>query len=210
VAQLTRTAFAGYFESQNAAIYSGKLKAQPINLVALGINNGWYDAIIQEREFISFSVNNTYFPLINETIADEYMADYKATCLPALEKCTVIEGDVPDCSAGRNACNVVDIKYGSYYPDVDFYDIRQPESAPFPPSTYISYLQDPAIMKAIGAKVVYSECSDAVDLLFGVNGDSKISPSLARYFLTPNSCSILPSHSFQPGPIRNHHRHLGR
>lgn len=166
-------AFAGYFESQNAAIHNGSVKAQSINLVALGINNGWYDAKIQEREFISFSVNNSYYPLINKTIAGQYLADYKKTCLPALEKCTAIEGDVPDCYAGRNACSVVDTKYGAYYSeDFDYYDIRQPASSLFPPETYVAYLQDPTIQKAIGAKVRYEECSDAVHTPFSLNGDT--------------------------------------
>lgn len=170
---LTVTAFAYYFESQNAAIYSGKLKATPINLVALGINNGWYDAIIQEREYINFSVNNSYYPLINQTIADDYMAEYLNTSLPALKKCTTVEGDVPDCYAARAACIEVDNKYGVYYSDdFDYYDIRQPASAPFPPETYVTYLQDPAIMKKIGAKVLYDECPDAPHVPFSANGDS--------------------------------------
>lgn len=179
---LTFIAFASYFESKNAAIHSGKLRATPINLVALGINNGWYDAIIQEREFINFSVNNSYYPLINQTIADEYMADFKNTSLPALEKCTTIEGDDADCSAADAASGYVSYKYGAYYSDdFDYYDIRQPASAPFPPETYVAYLQDPAITKRIGAKAVYSECSDAAGEPFGPNGDStsSFSPSFS-------------------------------
>lgn len=179
--------FASYFEQQNAAIYSGKLKATPINLVALGINNGWYDAIIQEREFINFSVNNSYYPLINQTIADEYMAEYQNTSLPALEKCTSIAGEVPECYAARAACIYVDDKYGAYYSDdFDYYDIRQPASAPFPPETYVTYLSDPEIMKKIGAKVQYQECPDAVHTPFSLNGDT------ARSFL-PALSSVVQS-----------------
>ena len=39
--------FADYFESQNSAIVSGKLKGEKSDLVALGINNGWFDPVIQ-------------------------------------------------------------------------------------------------------------------------------------------------------------------
>ena len=39
--------FAYYFEQQNNAIASGTVKGEKINLVALGVNNGWYDPIIQ-------------------------------------------------------------------------------------------------------------------------------------------------------------------
>lgn len=35
--------FAFYFQQQNAAIDAGKLEAEKINLVALGVNNGWFD-----------------------------------------------------------------------------------------------------------------------------------------------------------------------
>lgn len=35
--------FAFYFEQQNAAIDAGTIKGEKINLVALGINNGWID-----------------------------------------------------------------------------------------------------------------------------------------------------------------------
>lgn len=35
--------FAYYFEQQNAAIDAGTIKGEKINLVALGINNGWID-----------------------------------------------------------------------------------------------------------------------------------------------------------------------
>lgn len=34
--------FASYFESQNAAIKAGTVKGDNIDLIALGINNGWY------------------------------------------------------------------------------------------------------------------------------------------------------------------------
>jgi carboxypeptidase D len=119
-------------------------------------------------------VNNSYYPLINETIADEYMADYKAI-IPILEKCHQIDGDAPDCSAAGTAVEGVDSTYGGYYPDFDYYDIRAPSDDPFPPATYISYLNDPAVMKAIGANpdIVFTDCSEAIDVPFSADGDGK-------------------------------------
>lgn len=35
--------FAYYFEQQNDAIAAGKIQGEKINLVALGINNGWIE-----------------------------------------------------------------------------------------------------------------------------------------------------------------------
>lgn len=163
--------FASYFKSQNEAISCRKVKGQIINLVALGINNGWYDATIQEREFISFSVNNTYFPLINDSIAASYLADYYSTCLPAQEKCTSVTGKLAACKAARTACGNMDDTYSAFYPDIDSYDIRQPGSSPFPPQTYVEFLSDPSIMKAIGAKINYTSCSDAASDPFDASAD---------------------------------------
>lgn len=208
---LKSVAFAAYFESQNEAIYSGKLRATPINLVALGINNGWYDAIIQEREFISFSVNNSYYPLINESIADAYLADYNAISLPALEKCTQIDGDVEDCFAGRAAIIQVDNKWGAYYPSYDFYDIRQTTTPYFPPETYSEYLNDPAVQKAIGAKVAYTDCSDAAEAPFGKDGDSMCPETrLPMNCANGASVSFFPPLALKCGEVGCQNSHLGR
>jgi carboxypeptidase C (cathepsin A) len=51
--------FAYYFQAQNAAIAAGTLQGETINLVALGINNGWFDPILQEKAYIDYSANNT-------------------------------------------------------------------------------------------------------------------------------------------------------
>ena len=50
--------FASYFESQNAAIKAGSVKGDNIDLIALGINNGWYDAAIQEQSYVDYSVRS--------------------------------------------------------------------------------------------------------------------------------------------------------
>ena len=118
---LTMQEFAYYFESQNEAIAKGSVKdATHIDLVALGINNGWYDAIIQEREFIDFSRNNSYYPLINDTIYTEYMAAYETGCLPPLENCTSTTGEIPQCYAAHEACGNVDNAFSVYYPNIDY------------------------------------------------------------------------------------------
>jgi len=171
--ELMEAEFAYYFESQNTAISQGHLVGEHIDLIALGINNGWYDAIIQEIEFVDFSVNNTYYPLINASLGAQYKEALETTCLPTLYNCNETTGEVPECYQAHLACNSVDIPYGNYYPDIDYYDIRQPGSSPFPPETYVAYLQRPEIQKRIGAKVLYEECSDAVDLPFANYGDGK-------------------------------------
>jgi hypothetical protein len=61
---------------------------QKIDLVALGINNGWYDSVIQERQEIEFYYKNSYYPRINESTYESLIDGYNDLCLPALKKCT--------------------------------------------------------------------------------------------------------------------------
>jgi len=65
---------------------------EKIDLVALGINNGWYDSVIQERQGIEFYFKNSYYPLINESTYHSLIDWYYQHCLPALEKCTSAYG----------------------------------------------------------------------------------------------------------------------
>ena len=152
--------FASYFESQNAAIDSGSVTGEKIDLVALGINNGWYDPVIQYKAYIDFSYNNTYKPLITESDYNSYMNSYNSDCLPALQQCTATTGN-------NNACaDAVDTCYNEIEGDIsaanfDVYDIREPSNDPFPPETYVNYLHTSSVVKAIGAKSTYTECSDA-------------------------------------------------
>ena len=57
--------------------------------------------------------------------------------------------------------------------DRDIDDLRQSADAPdpFPPEYYVAFLQNATVMRAIGAEVVYSECSDPVGDNFGRTGD---------------------------------------
>jgi hypothetical protein len=88
--------FAHYFEQQNEEIARGTLVGQKVNLVALGINNGWYDATIQERQGVEFYFKNSYYPLINESIYKSMMEGYNDLCLPALKNCTRAAGSALD------------------------------------------------------------------------------------------------------------------
>lgn len=173
---LTKVGFADYFEQQNLAISEGKIHAEEINLIALGINNGWFDAAIQEIGFINFSEYNSYYPLINETIYKEYLNASETLCVPPTLECQSINPNVEleQCFAAQNACVTVDNYYSQYYPNIDPYDIRQSGTGNiFPPETYVNYLQNPAIQKAIGALVEYQECPDAPGEGFFYTADGK-------------------------------------
>ncbi|RDL36031.1 Carboxypeptidase [Venustampulla echinocandica] len=170
-------AFASYFQSQNAAIKSGTVKGQNVNLVALGINNGLFDAAISYKSYIDFSYNNTYKQLISLPQHTLLMDNYMGYCLPPLQKCLDLIGGDPACSEAQDMCRssvqVTIINAANFNP----YDVRAPYSDPYPPTTYINYLSAPEVMTAIGAKSTYSECSNTAATKFYKTGDS------ARSFL---------------------------
>lgn len=172
--------FAEYFESQNAAISSGTVQGEDMKLVALGINDGWFDAALQQRAFIDFAYNNTYKPLINATQHTALTNTYKDRCAPALRRCSS-SGLNGDCKAADYVC-YSDIEGelsttsdwgGIAAYDFNVYDIRQPSKDHYPPDSYKYYLLRPAVIRAIGAKSTYTECPDAPYEKFEVTGDSK-------------------------------------
>ncbi|KAF2272698.1 putative carboxypeptidase S1 [Westerdykella ornata] len=164
--------FVRYIQAQN------KAKAgQHINIVALGINNGWFDSEIQEAAYALFSLNNTYRPLISKTQYDLYTGRYADYCLPEIQRCAK-SGDNMDCSNAQRTCYyTIEGPLYSAGPDHDVYDVRAPSNNTEPPPNYIKYLQSSAVMKAIGAKSTYQECPDAPYNKFQTTGDE------ARSFL---------------------------
>lgn len=61
---------------------------------------------------------------------------------------------------------------------------REPSNDPYPPETYVAYLQRADVMKAIGAQVTYSECPNAPYYKIADTGDD------ARSFLDSLSSVI--------------------
>jgi carboxypeptidase C (cathepsin A) len=168
--------FADYFEQQNAAITAKSVTGQNINLVALGINNGWFDATLQEKAYVDFSFNNSYHALIIQSQYDSYLNTYDTQCAPALTQCQST-GSNTDCVNSVNTCyNGIEGPL-SQSGDFDVYDIRAPSNDPNPPQTYTKYLSDPTVVKAIGAKSAYQECPNAPYQKFATTGDN------ARSFL---------------------------
>jgi carboxypeptidase C (cathepsin A) len=115
--------FASYFESQNSAITSGSVTGQKIDLIALGINNGWYDPVIQYKAYVDFSYNNTYKPLISASQHTTYTNTYTSKCLPLLQKCTTTTGSNSACENADNTC-YNDIEGPLSNADFDVYDPR--------------------------------------------------------------------------------------
>ncbi|KAL5366569.1 Alpha/Beta hydrolase protein [Aspergillus floccosus] len=163
--------FASYIEQQNAAIKAGSLSGQSINIVALGVNNGWIDATIQEKAYIDFSYNNSYHQLIDSSTRDSLLDAYSNQCLPALQQCTRA-GSNSDCTNADSVCYQGIEGPISSSGDFDVYDIREPSNDPYPPKTYSTYLSNPTVVKAIGARTNYQECPNGPYNKFASTGDN--------------------------------------
>ncbi|KAM0804705.1 carboxypeptidase-like protein S1 [Usnea florida] len=186
--------FASYFESQNAAIKAGSVKGENIDLVALGINNGWYDAQIQEQAYIDYSYQNSYRPIITAAQHTQFTNTNTQSCAPLLAKCTATTGSDSACEEADTTCysdiegplsSTTDNGGVALY-DFDVYDIREPSDDPYPPATYSSYLLQPSVTSAIGAQSKYTECPTAPYSKFSSTGDD------ARSFL-PTLSTVVQS-----------------
>ncbi|KAF1994320.1 putative carboxypeptidase S1 [Amniculicola lignicola CBS 123094] len=158
--------FATYIQSQN------KAKAgENINLVALGINNGWFDAGIQEPAYIEYSYNNTYRLLITKSQYNSYLSTFNSKCLPKIQACTS-SGTNSACTAADTACyNAIEGPLANIA-DFNVYDVRARSNDPEPPQNYVTYLTNAAVVKAIGAQSTYQECPNAPYNKFAATGDN--------------------------------------
>lgn len=182
--------FAYYIERQNAAIQSGSLTGERINIVALGINNGWYDPALQYQAYIKFAYKNTYRQLMSGSQFVPYMDAYIDDCLPALELCANSDTDEA-CASARIVCDNGIYRPLSQAVGFNVYDIRQLSTDTNPPSMEIAYLRDPAVMEAIGAKTMYQQCADAPYYAFLPSGDGAFPISLTVLHLTLALTSLL-------------------
>jgi carboxypeptidase C (cathepsin A) len=171
------------------------VKGLNISLIALGINNGWYDAIIQEKANVHFSYNNSYKPLISASQHTSFLKTYTDTCLPLLQQCNALAGNDSACENAQNICyNDIDFSVISVA-DFDTYDVRAPYNNPIPPKNYQAYLQDQKVVAAIGAQGNYQECNAGLYAQFQTTGDSKFPflQSLSTKLTGVDSRSFLPT-----------------
>ena len=163
--------FASYIQSQNAAITGGTVTGEPINLVALGINNGWIDAALQEQAYIDYALDNPYKQILTPQSAQSIQSNLNSRCLPALEQCAS-SGTNSACSNADNTCYRTVEGPVSNAADFNVYDVRQPSDAVDPPETYADYLARSDVVAAIGAQSTYTECGDEAYNKFSSTGDS--------------------------------------
>ena len=158
------------------------MTGQNISLVALGINNGWYDPVIQNKAYVDFSYNNSYKSLISASQHTTYLDTYNSDCLPYLQQCTATSGADSACATADNNCYKSITLPLARTANFDVYDIRAPSNDSNPPETYVNYLQSAAVMKAIGAKSTYAECPDDPYEKFSSSGDCMTFPCTCSRF----------------------------
>jgi carboxypeptidase C (cathepsin A) len=163
--------FASYIQQQNSAIAKGTVTGEKINLIALGVNNGWYDPIIQYKAYIDYAYNNSYNQIISSSTRTSLTSKYNNDCVPALKKCPALTGTNSACVSSENTCasEIEDVIFDAG--DYDVYDVRAPSNDPNPPETYVNYLSSASVKKAIGATSTYSECPNGPYQKFSQTGD---------------------------------------
>ncbi|TQS35102.1 hypothetical protein Golomagni_04492 [Golovinomyces magnicellulatus] len=165
--------FATYFQSQNEALSSGKTTGQNIDLKVLAINNGWFEAKIQQKALIDYSLNNTYRPLISSEEYKSYLDAFNNDCLPKLLTCTATTGQDESCYEADRACSRSIEQPLITSGDFNVYDIRAPRDDPHPSSTYLKYLNTTEVVNSIGARSIYTECATDTYVNFARTGDSR-------------------------------------
>jgi carboxypeptidase C (cathepsin A) len=197
-------AFATIWEQQNLRLSNGTLSKNgtiDIKLESLGIVNGCVDDLIQAPFYPIMANNNTYgLTAINPTRAKLANASFYATggCQDLIMQCRTAvathdpnnEGDISVvndiCAAAYSSCttNVMEPYYDA---GRSVYDIGHYLPDPFPPSTYLEYLNTQAFQSAIGSPLNYTETNYQVVDAFTSTGDYE------RQALVPNIADLLNS-----------------
>ncbi|CAN9090092.1 unnamed protein product [Alternaria alternata] len=162
--------FAKYILDQNEADVG-----ETINLVALGINNGWIDPAIQIPSYATFSYNNSHRSLVSKPRYDTLMAAALDECVPALEKCADTGSDM-DCVNANTTCYTT--VEGPIYDEVyfDAYDVRDGFENAGPDNSKITpYLESQEVTGKLGAKSAFQPFPQEIWNSFVATGDSESS-----------------------------------
>ena len=181
-------AFAAFWEQQNRLRRNGvipKNKTFEVRLVSLGILQGCIDDLIQGRFYPIFANNNTYgvqaLSLVDQqAVANSFISS--GGCEQLIQSCrSAVASFDPESNGDRAAVNSVcktasvscaNNLIGPFHKSGrDIYDIARKSPDPFPPRTYLEYLNSADVQAAIGAVVNYTETSSAVADAFVQTGD---------------------------------------
>lgn len=167
--------FAKYFIQQNDKIDKRTLRGEHIDLVALGINNGWIDAKRQFKSYATYSHNNPYKQILDNDTIGRFLDAYDDYCLPAMANCTRRTGQDAGCARADRVCNTQMYVNLGIASGVDFnvYDVRIGRDDEDPPETFVDYITRTDVMEAIGAKTRFAQCDDIVYENMGTTGDGE-------------------------------------
>ncbi|KAH9820277.1 carboxypeptidase S1 [Melampsora americana] len=165
--------FSEYFVAKNKLIQSGKLKGHPIRLKALGINNGWFDPLIQYPAYYDFAQAkyNGLFDLVDQKTLEEMKTDLNKDngCLALIKNCYQTEKP-EDCKYADEFCEIkitnpsIGIRNQYFFPNN--------ASDTFPSVAFMNYLRRSEVRNAIGAATAFDVCPDSVFFKFRSTGDS--------------------------------------
>jgi carboxypeptidase C (cathepsin A) len=195
-------AFATIWEEQNLRRSNGSISKNntlEIKLLSLGIVNGCVDDLVQGPYYPAMAVNNTYgLTAINPTRASLASGSFSAPggCRDRINQCrTAVASQDPDnsgdvsvvngvCSDAYNFCNLNVVQP---YNDAgrSVYDIAHFIPDPFPPNTYLEYLNTPDVQSAIGTQLNFTQTNQQVISAFTSTGDYE------RQALVPDIAALL-------------------
>ncbi|KAK4199158.1 putative carboxypeptidase S1 [Triangularia verruculosa] len=162
-----------FIQLQNEAVDQNNTKAIKIDIMALGINNGWIDPVLQFPAYLDFGLSNNYRQLINESQFLAGMELFETQCKPAMQNCTLTTGTSAECNEAYDICYYATGFDVAETTNLDVYDIRISAEDPPNPGKYMyqAYLQRSDVKTAIGAQADYVECSDLSWEQFYSTGD---------------------------------------
>jgi len=181
-------AFAALWEEQNAKMANGTLPNNTnieIKLKSLGIINGCVDDLVQAPFYPAMAINNSYgLTAINPTRAKVANASFYVPggCKDLINQCrTAVEkldpgsqGNVASvntaCSSAYSTCST-NVMQPYYDAGRSVYDIAHFLPEPFPPNTYLEYLNTPDFQSAIGTPVNYTQTNFEVVKAYTTTGD---------------------------------------
>nr|RBR01634.1 hypothetical protein FVER53263_02123 [Fusarium verticillioides] len=195
--------FAETFVQQNARRESGELPRNStidVHLSSLGIVNGCVDMEIQVPYYPAFASDNTYgYKALSDSDAKFNLDKFSAEggCRDLLQKCAT-DASVSDpegegneesineiCFEAQSSCNDIQNAYSSS--GRGWYDLAAPLADPFPPMTFLEYLNQDSVQKAIGSPINFTMTNINVNLEFQSTGDQARGGNIARLASLLNS-----------------------
>lgn len=188
--------FAETFEEQNLKRETGELPQNTtidMHLSALGIVNGCVDMETQTPYWPIYAYDNTYgYEALSKEEYNFYLNQFNASggCQDLLTQCAETaavadpDGD-GDSDSTNNACSealqsCLQLQTPYYSADRSPYDLAAPYANPFPPMTFLEYLNNATIQQAIGSPVNYTMTSSTVYSEFSDTGDQARDGNIAR------------------------------